>query len=53
MKKVGGITRARVQEDNFHVRVQALRDRNARQDESALEILIMLGALAALFIATF
>lgn len=42
-----------MQKDDFHTRVQAIRERNARQDESALEILIMLGALAALFIATF
>lgn len=51
MKKIGGITRAR--EDNFHARVQAIRERNARQDESCLEILVMLSALVALFIATF
>lgn len=49
--KTGGITRAR--EDNFHARVQAIRARNARQDESALEILVMLTMLAVLFIATF
>lgn len=41
------------QEYNFHTRVQAIRDRNARQDKNCLEILAMLGALAALFIATF
>lgn len=53
MKKIGGITKTRTHEDDFHARVQALRSRNARQDESALEILVMLSALAALFIATF
>lgn len=37
----------------FHARVQAMRERNQKQDESALEILVMLGALAALFVATF
>lgn len=51
MKKIGGITRAR--EDNFRARVQAIRERNARQDENCLEILVMLIALAMLFIATF
>ena len=34
-------------------KIQALWERNQRQDESAMEILAMLGALAALFIATF
>ena len=34
-------------------KIQALWERNQRQDESAMEILIMLGALAALFVATF
>lgn len=53
MKKIGGVTKARTREDNFHTRVQAIRDRNARQDKNCLEILAMLGALAALFIATF
>lgn len=37
----------------FHARVQAIRERNARQDDDCMEILTMLGALAALFIATF
>lgn len=34
-------------------KIQALWERNQKQDESALEILVMLSALAALFIATF
>ena len=34
-------------------KIQALWERNQRQDESALEILVMLAALAVLFIATF
>ena len=34
-------------------KIQALWERNQRHDESALEILAMLGALAALFVATF
>ena len=42
-----------MKKDNFRARVQAIRERNARQDESALEILVMLAALAVLFIATF
>lgn len=53
MKKIGGITRARTREDNFHVRVQALRSRNARQDKDCLEVLTLLALLAVLFIATF
>lgn len=34
-------------------KIQALWERNQKQDESALEILVMLSALAALFIVTF
>lgn len=34
-------------------KIQALWERNQRQDESALEILVMLSALAVLFIASF
>ena len=34
MKKVGGITRAR--ENNFHARVQEIRERNARDEEDSL-----------------
>lgn len=53
MKKIGGITRARTREDNFHARVQALRSRNTRQDKDCLEVLTLLALLAVLFIATF
>lgn len=53
MKKIGGVTKARTREDNFHTRVQALRSRNARQDDDCMEILTMLAILAALFIVTF
>ena len=34
-------------------KIQALWERNQRQDESCLEILVMLTMLAGLFIATF
>lgn len=51
MKKIGGITRVR--EDKFHARAQAIRERNARQDDDCMEILTMLAILAALFIVTF
>lgn len=51
MKKVGGITRAR--ENNFHARVQAIRERNARQDKDCLEVLMLLAILAVLFTIAF
>nr|DAD92848.1 MAG TPA: hypothetical protein [Siphoviridae sp. cthSp75] len=53
MKKIGGITRARTREDNFHARVQALRSRNARQDKDCLEVLMLLALLAVLFTIAF
>lgn len=37
----------------FHARVQAIRERNARQDKDCLEVLTLLALLAVLFIATF
>jgi hypothetical protein len=37
----------------FHARVQAIRERNARQDKDCLEVLTLLTLLAVLFIATF
>jgi hypothetical protein len=53
MKKIGGITKARTREDDFHTRVQALRDRNQRQDENCLEVLTLLALLAVLFSISF
>lgn len=53
MKKIGGITKARTRENNFHARVQAIRERNARQDKDCLEVLTLLALLAVLFTATF
>lgn len=34
-------------------KIQALRDRNARQDKDCLEVLTLLTLLAVLFVATF
>ena len=34
-------------------KIQAIRERNQKQDADCMEILAMLGALAALFVATF
>ena len=43
----------KMKKGEFHARVQAIRERNARQDDDCMEILTMLALLAALFIATF
>jgi hypothetical protein len=42
-----------MKKSEFHARVQAIRERNARQDDDCMEILTMLAILAALFIVTF
>ena len=39
--------------DNFHARVQAIRERNARRDESAKEILSLLITLTILAVLAF
>lgn len=42
-----------MEKNEFHTRIQAIRERNARQDKDCLEVLTLLAVLAVLFIATF